>query len=294
MPLAEKRKRKKLLASPIDNLQTSFASPTLSKYLRLEAIEPFQDTSFIVLVLFGIFSAFSIMFLNPDTDIVNDIQTYLFIILTGLVLFQFKDVKTKPLVQQVGVAIIGATILILLRFFMIGSLLLRGSTTPDTLFSIIFVGFVVFIIGLFEVARRMRNIKFQMMTYSFAIFILMASLFFQPIAIFTAGGGLEIVVAVGEELLRYMFAVFPILLIGIHGEKERKMIEEMWEFRYLFLANICWVLSHFLRRPINLILEYPQYFIWLFIGGIILGYIMRNYGIGSAMLCHLLINTIIL
>jgi hypothetical protein len=57
----------------------------------------------------------------------------------------------------------------------------------------------------------------------------------------------------------------------------------------ILLANVLWILFHFIQRPFDPF-AYKYYIIWLFCSGLVLGWLVERAGLGSAAFAHFLIN----
>ena len=95
---------------------------------------------------------------------------------------------------------------------------------------------------------------------------------------------LWMLVAVNEECFRAaMFNVFDAFAGGrIADPLTRDVLK-------LTVANLLWLLFHFIQRPFNP-LQYGWYMAWLVFSGMILSYVLLKGSLGAAVALHFLIN----
>jgi len=106
---------------------------------------------------------------------------------------------------------------------------------------------------------------------------------FEQVIFFLEVVGLWVIVAVAEECFR---AACMILTDSAYQHYYHKPIN-MW--LKIIVANCLWLLFHFIQRPFDPF-AYKYYILWLFISGLLLGYLVEKAGLGSAALAHFLVN----
>ncbi|MHA1470692.1 MAG: CPBP family glutamic-type intramembrane protease, partial [Candidatus Asgardarchaeia archaeon] len=95
--------------------------------------------------------------------------------------------------------------------------------------------------------------------------------------------GLLSIIALSEESFRG--AIITLLNYLIPTD------DELRQFAVISIANILWLVLHFIQRPFSLTSTSILYYvIWLLITGYILSIILIKSGLGTAVLCHFLIN----
>ncbi len=89
------------------------------------------------------------------------------------------------------------------------------------------------------------------------------------------------VVAVAEEAFRATFMNVAGAILQ-HFKKNNMLLK-------IAVADVVWIAFHFIQRPFD-IWEYRLYIVWLFLSGLVLGYLVEKAGLGSAALAHFIVN----